>query len=367
MPVALTPSPLQAKSISRPELSVEVKTIDPLTSSSEWDKLVSTHPDATIFHSAAWAKVLNRTYGHQPFYLHISNAAGLAGLIPLMEIRSAITGRRGICLPFSDACPPLVFNVNGSDVAHEEIMRVARERKWKYFELRGGDEMMPTSAFPAETFYGHSLSLAPPLEDLWHRFSSSVRRGIRKAVKSGLKIQITADRDSILQFFKLHAKTRRRHGLPPQPLAFFLSIYEEMIKAGHGFVVLARKESRVVSAAVFFKLGRNALYKFGASDHAFQDLRGNNLTMWEGIKCLAQGGCHRLHLGRTSVDNDGLRHFKMGWGTTEEKLNYFIYDLATGGWRKESRGGLRFQHKIFGNLPLSVNRLAGALVYPHLD
>jgi lipid II:glycine glycyltransferase (peptidoglycan interpeptide bridge formation enzyme) len=180
-------------------------------------------------------------------------------------------------------------------------------------------------------------------------------------------MQISSDRDSITQFFKLHAKTRRRHGLPPQPLRFFLSIYEEVIKAGHGFVVLARKGSRLVSAAIFFKFGRNALYKFGASDEAFQEYRGNNLTMWEGIKFLRELDCHRLDLGRTAVDNHGLKHFKSGWGTTEEKLNYFAYDLAHHVWKKERAGRVRFHHKFFGNMPLGVNRLAGALVYPHLD
>lgn len=367
MQIAPTPPFLEAESDSRLPLSAEVKTVDPLTNSSEWDKLVLAHPEGTIFHSSAWAKVLNKTYGHRPFYLHLSSAAGLAGLIPLMEIRSVITGRRGVCLPFSDSCAPLGFDVHGSNMAQEQTLRIARERRWKYFELRGGDELMPARSHPAATFYGHWLSLTPQEEDLWSRVSASVRRGIRKAVKSGLKMEIAADRESILEFFKLHGKTRRRHGLPPQPLSFFSSIYEEVIKAGYGFVVLARKESRVISAAVFFKFGSNALYKFGASDEAFQEFRGNNLTMWEGIKSLTQLGCDRLHLGRTSVDNEGLRHFKMGWGTTEEKLNYFVYDLADQNWRKEGRPGNVFHQRIFGNMPLSLNRLAGALVYPHLD
>jgi hypothetical protein len=358
---------LQAESISRPLASTEVKTVDPLTNNSEWDKLAFTHPDATIFHSSSWAKVLSKTYGHQPFYLQLSTAVGVAALIPLMEISSRITGRRGVCLPFSDFCAPLVFDGDGSNTVQSEILRVAQTRRWKYFELRGGNETMPPSATSAATFYGHSLSLVSKQEDVWLRFNSSIRRGIRKASKSGLEIEISDDRDSIMQFFKLHTKTRRRHGLPPQPLTFFSSIYEEVMRAGHGFVVLARKGSRVAAAAVFFKFGRNGLYKFGASDHACQELRGNNLTMWEGIKFLAQAGCHRLHLGRTSIDNDGLRHFKQGWGTSEEKLNYFVYDLAHQAWRKEAHKRVRFHHQIFRNLPLSVNRLAGALLYPHLD
>jgi hypothetical protein len=367
MQSVLTAPPLPANSISELLLAAELEWVNPLADGSRWDNFVLAHPDATIFHSSAWARVLNKTYGHQPFYFRLFSPAGSAALVPLMEIRSAFTGRRGICMPFSDCCAPLISDVNGSSMAQQQLLSLARERKWKYVEVRGGDERMPLSASPAATFYGHSLCLAPSLEEIWLRCSSSVRRGIRKAAKAGVKVTVTDEPDSILEFFKLHSQTRRRHGLPPQSLKFFLSIYREVISAGLGFVVLARKKSRVVAAAIFFKFGRNALYKFGASDHAFQELRGNNVTMWEGIKHLAGSACGRLHMGRTALDNEGLRRFKQGWGTTEEMLHYFTYDLAIQNWKKEPRSGMRFHHKFFENMPLAVNRLAGALIYPHLD
>ena len=50
---------------------------------------------------------------------------------------------------------------------------------------------------------------------------------------------------------------------------------------------------------MFFKLERHAVYKFGASDERLQELRANNLAMFEGIKYLAEGGAETLHFGRT--------------------------------------------------------------------
>ena len=46
----------------------------------------------------------------------------------------------------------------------------------------------------------------------------------------------------------------------------------------------------------------------------FQNLRPNNLVMWEGIKSLMQRGADTLHLGRTSMENEGLRRFKLSRG-----------------------------------------------------
>ena len=92
---------------------------------------------------------------------------------------------------------------------------------------------------------------------------------------------------AINDFYQLHVQTRRRHGLPPQPASFFLNIYEHIIKPGLGFIVLAQRESRPIAAAIFFRFGRNALYKYGASDKRFQEFRANDLVMWHGIQFLA--------------------------------------------------------------------------------
>src|SRR4029077_12922920 len=89
--------------------AIEVKTLDPL-SDPDWDHAVLSHPDCDFFHSAAWAKVLRKTYRHQPTYLHFSRQGKLVALVPMMEVRSFLTGCRGVCLPFSDFCEPLMFD-----------------------------------------------------------------------------------------------------------------------------------------------------------------------------------------------------------------------------------------------------------------
>ena len=106
-------------------------------------------------------------------------------------------------------------------------------------------------------------------------------------------------------------QTRRRHGLPAQPLFFFLNIYEHIIKPGLGFTVLAQRESRTIAAAIFFRFGKNALYKYGASDKRLHEFRANNLAVWHGIQFLARTGAEKLHFGRTDCENDGLRRFKL--------------------------------------------------------
>jgi hypothetical protein len=344
---------------------MDVKIVNPLCDP-EWDRLVVLHPDFSFFHSSAWAKVLSKTYGHQPIYLRCSHCSELTALIPMMEVRTLLRGYRGICLPFADFCGPLLFGEGSWAAAIDKLSNLARERKWKYFEVRG-EKTLECSATPASSFYGHTLDLSAGSAALFARVRSSARRAVRKAERSGLVVQVVRTRKAIGEFYRLHVRTRRRHGLPPQPVSFFLNIHEHVIEPGLGFVVVVRSGSRPVAAAVFFHFGKKAIYKFGASDERLQELRGNNMAMWEGIRFLAQNGAETLHFGRTALENQGLRRFKLTWGAQEEKIEYLKFDTLAGEWmtRRDAHPG--FHEAIFGRLPSTLNCIAGAIIYPQLD
>jgi hypothetical protein len=291
----------------------------------------------------------------------------LAALVPLMEVRSPFTGRRGVCLPFSDACEPLIFDPDVVGPVRDELIRLAQQCRWKHLEIRGG-KSLALSSNPFTKFYGHTLDLRSGIKELVTCFASPVRRAIRKAERSDVSALIVRNRQAIGDFYQLHVQTRRRHGLPPQPASFFLSIYEHIIKPGLGFIVLAQRGSRPIAAAIFFCFGKNALYKYGASDKRFQELRANNLVMWQGIQFLAGNGAEKLHFGRTEQENEGLRRFKLSWNTQEETIDYFRFDPSgrqcLGPGRSHNSG---LHKKVFGRSPLMLNRLAGSVIYPHLD
>jgi hypothetical protein len=92
-----------------------------------------------------------------------------------------------------------------------------------------------------------------------------------------------------------------------------------------------------------------------------------NLVMWEAIKTLVQRGADTLHLGRTSMENEGLRRFKLSWGSEEEVIPYFRFDTAKDTWVNPRLPRSGSHKKFFGRLPLALNRIAGAMLYPHRD
>jgi hypothetical protein len=348
-----------------PSRAGEVAIVDPLTSPA-WDRAIANYEDASIFHTSSWARVLARTYGHTPLYLEIPGTDDRKILLPLMEIRSHITSKRAVSLPFTDVCRPLGYQPKDSNQMIRCLAELGRSRGWKRCELRTTVETK--SHRPADgAFVGHQLSLFEDVGRTYNGFTSSVRRAIRKAERSSLTVRTLSNHEGIADYYRLHAVTRRRHGLPPQPFRFFENLETELFAKGLGFAVLAYHEGNAVAGAIFLRAGKAAVYKFGASNQLGRELRANNLVIWEGIKQLSRLGCVSLHLGRTEKHNDTLRRFKSGWGAHEEEVRYYRFDPyserplpgtdRTKGWHTA----------VFSRLPLMVNRFIGTMLYSHLD
>jgi len=389
----------------------------------DWDELLQTHHDYSFFHGRAWARVLHEVCAGEPRYLVLLDHERLRALVPIMAVSGWLQGRRGSSLPFSDECPPLLSPGVPDPLA--AVLDLGEESGWHYWECRGSAPFLqdhPSSI----AYYGHRLDLAadpvapevtrgmddktaislvtamattpaaanvladvrrrmPDEKDervplltsgatlatraaenrIFHRFHPSVRRCIRKGLRSGLEIEIGSSPESLAAFYGLYCLTRREHGLPPQPFSFFQAIQEHVLQPGHGFIVLARSNGRPVAAAVYFQLGGKVLFKFGASDRRFQSLRPNNVVMWTAIRSMIQDGASELRFGRTSVYNLGLRRFKTHWGAQEYAMSYYKYDYGDQQFVKDKDRTRGWYNRIFRSMPVPLSRSVGALAYGH--
>ena len=301
--------------------------------------------------------VLEETYG----FKRMCVSSGREGRMPLMEARSLIGGVRGVSLPFTDHCEPLVNSQEQFKELWNTALQTGKSRKWSYVELRGGKEWLPDA--PASLrFYRHILDVSGGDEAVFGRFEGSVRQAIRKAQKSGVTVEKRHDIEGMREYYRLHCRTRKKHGLPPQPWVFFLNIARRLMSKKAGVLVLARIDQIAVAGAIFF-CGRQGVYKFGASDESRQEARANNLVMWEGIRWLAANGSMELDFGRTSLENEGLRRFKAGWGSKESTLEYVKYDLRQARFRVDKDRASGWHNEIFSRMPIALLRAAGAVMY----
>jgi hypothetical protein len=345
----------------------DIKIINPI-SFRNWDDLVLSNKNNTFFLTAAWANVLSETYGYNPLYFTIIDKDELVGLIPLMEIKSMLTGRRGVSLPFTDYCEPITNKItnkiNQIDL-FDFVLGYGRKLKWKYIEYRGGERLFNDNSHSA-LYYRHILNLTQSKDRLLSKFRSSTKRNIKKAMREDVQITKSTTLESLMKFYQLHCITRKYHGVPPQPLYFFKCIYKHVIAKKHGIVVLGYFRNNVIAGAVFFHFDNKAIYKYGASDKTYQKLRINNLIMWEAIKWYSERGYDIFCFGRTEPENKGLMQFKNGWGTQLEKLRYYKFNLMLNYFESAEPTTIGFTKTIFKKIPIPLLRGIGSLFYKHV-
>jgi len=345
-------------------MRLELQILNPLDRS-DWDNLLAPFSGASIFHTAAWARTLVDSYGYTPRYVAAMEQGRLAALLPLMEVSSRLTGRRGVSLPFTDYCEPLYVNADALRAVIDEAMRIGAEAGWKYIEFRS-DECFGPEVAPSLTYWRHAVALEASEETMFERLKSPVRTAVRKAIGAGVQVEVLDTLEAVRDFSRLNDLTRRAHGLPPQPFSFFRSLHQNVLAARRGVVVRASIEGRPAGACVYLFRGPRAIYKYGASDRAYQHLRVNDLVMWEAIRWLAGRGCTEMSMGKTAKDNEGLRRFKLGWGATETELKYFKYDLPGKTFAADRDAVSGWHNAVFRWMPLPLARLTGALLYRHM-
>lgn len=330
-----------------------------------WDDLLLSQPQYSFFHSSQWARVLHESYGYTPLYFSLFSGAALSALIPIMEVNSFITGKRGVSLPFTDYCELTIADNSLLDELMDALIDYGKKTKWKSIELRTV-AALPAQYIPSSIYFGHTLNIAGSEEDIFRKLRDSTKRNIKKATKEGVEVAFSDSMDSLHEFCRLNCITRKDHGLPPQPAVFFKKIHEHILSTGHGTVALAKHQGKYIAGAVYFHFGDQAFYKYGASDKAFQNIRANNLIMWEAIRWYRAKGHAGFQFGRTEPQNDGLRQFKAGWGAREYPIHYYKYDLRRNAFVKDAIKLTGMHNRIFSRMPMPLLKAAGSILYRHV-
>jgi CelD/BcsL family acetyltransferase involved in cellulose biosynthesis len=343
--------------------SMHSERLDPVEDP-RWATFVDGAPYASVFHHPRWLALLQSQYGYRMTACCVSEGDGRvrAGL-PLALVSSPLTGRRLVALPFSDVCPPL--SAAGAGHGPAAALKDALEdmRASLGIELRVHGPLAGMGR-PGPAYHQHLVALESDVEAVQRRFTRrQALQGMRRAQREGVVIEHRTDREALASFYRLHAATRRRQGIPTQPRRFILS-FAELFDRELGFVSLASVGGKPIAAAVFLVFNGVLTYKYGASDARFLDRRPNNLLFMEAIRWGCEQGLHTFDLGRTDVGHESLRAFKLMWGAEERLLQY----TELGGQESVRRSAQPPEavRLLIRRAPPILSRGLGELLYRHV-
>jgi hypothetical protein len=343
---------------------LDVGFVDP-RSFADWDALIARFEEASTFHSASWARLLTGAYHFQPRYCLARDIGRVAAVLPLMIVRNVRGRKKAVALPFSDYCPPLYTAPEAFRETFDFAVASARENGWDSLDIYG-NAPLGGEAVPSTSYYRHVLKLRGDEEALRRAFRENTKRNIKRAIKEDVAVSFETSWEAVLEFCRLNALTRKRHGLPPQPAYFFRHLHAALLSAGQGRVAIGRYRGRAVAASVFLEFGRKAFYKYGASDGRSDETRANTLVMWEAIRRYNAAGFESLCFGKTEAHHTGLLHYKTGWGAEQHVVNTYHYDVRQRKFLSAGGRILGFYPAIFRRLPVPVLKIIGFVSYKYM-
>ena len=336
--------------------------------SPSWAELLERHPAASIFHSPGWLNALRQTYGYEPFVVTTSVGATLENGLVACEVKGWAS-RRVVSLPFSDHCDPLVENPADLSESLACLLDWARKSGATSVEVRPtpfvGQALATSGAglTPGGAYCFHQLDLRAEEPEIFRRFHhSSTQRAIRRAEREGLTYECGASERLLSSFYRLLRLTRRRHGLPPQPLAWFRNLLANL--GDRVSIHLASHKDRPIAGMLTLSFKKTTYYKYGGSDAAQHRLGGMPFLFWRVIRDARRQGFEMLDLGRSDIDQAGLIAFKDHLGATPSTLTYYRHprqpETARSQWIARAARG------TFSHLPDVALDLAGKLFYKRL-
>ncbi len=103
--------------------------IETLTSAdfSIWDDYVKSHALGTFFHLSGWQTVIQNSFGHACYFLVAKDNGRVCGVLPLVEVKSALFGHALVSTPFCVYGGTLLVVVSRRAVMYG-IVSVKKER-----------------------------------------------------------------------------------------------------------------------------------------------------------------------------------------------------------------------------------------------
>lgn len=291
--------------------------------SPDWDAFVLAHPAGSFFHLFGWKKVLGDSFGHKSHYLETRHGGALAGILPLIEIRSRL---------FGDALISTAFCVGGGPLcAPDDLSSLLAEAEEKgrrlgvsYIELRDTADATPGWIARSDLYAGFCEPIADNEADNLKQIPRKQRAVVRKAMTLGFSVTIDRDIDP---FFGLYALNMRHHGTPALPRRFFKNLLSTF--GGNCEILTVHRDGQPVSSVLSYFFRDRVLPYYTGSAGTARASGANDYMYWSLMRHARQRGCRVFDFGRSKVGT-GAYHFKENWGFSPRPIIHQYRLLSRG-------------------------------------
>jgi len=128
------------------------------------------------------------------------------------------------------------------------------------------------------------VDLAPDESAILARMSQTARRYIRAGQRAGVHVVEDVSPAAQEAFYDLYEVTSKRDGFFRRPRRYMLRYWQQIIDAGYGRFLVARKDGQDLAALFLTNFGQKIWYKDGASQEAGQKLHATYVLQWAAMQ-----------------------------------------------------------------------------------
>lgn len=287
----------------------------------KWNDYVVKHPYSTFYHRIEWKDVIEKSFGHNSYYLMALNREKVVGILPIVHLKSLLFGSIFCSMPFLNFGGVCADNEGTEKILLSEAGKILKESGGDYLELR--HKKKSSADIPAKT---HKVSMTLKLDSdpdvLWNNFKTKHRTNIRRAYKNELEIRV-GGKGLLNEFYHIISIGWKDLGTPIYRKSFFENILNAFENSVEIYIVF--HEGRAIATAFngLFKDTIEGMWTYSLRE--FARLQTNYFLYWEMIKKACQNGYKIFHLGR-STNETGATFYKSKWNATTKQL-YWEYIL----------------------------------------
>jgi FemAB-related protein (PEP-CTERM system-associated) len=288
-----------------------------------WDAFVATCPDATFFHRAGWKTVIERSFGHRPYFFYVERGGEIAGVLPLVHMKSMLFGNALVSLPFAVYGGPATTDALAAGLLDKHAIELAERLDVDHLEYRSRRATRPDWMSRGDLYCTFRRAIGPDEEQNLKAIPRKQRAVVRHSLENGLVGTLDDDAADV---HAVYAESVRNLGTPVFSRAYFRNL--KKVFGDDCELLTVRKDGVPVSAVLSFYFREEVLPYYGGGTTEARRLGSNDFMYWDVIRRAGAAGRRIFDFGRSKVGT-GSFTFKKNWGFTPEPLAY-EYRLRNG-------------------------------------
>ena len=273
-----------------------------------WDQAILTFPTAHPLNAYGWG-VVRRIDGWRPLYLIFYADLQPVGALMLLRKRlplspfSILYSPRGPLIhpDYPQVLKEIVKYIKNYGKTHNAIfLRIDPNiTQIRYYKQRALKFPKPFIHLKHDwTFWNTpkdvfrvDLTNKKNSHDLFLSLKKDCRRCVRKAQKNGITIHFAESKNDIDSFYKIFREFSLEKGFMARSHQYQWTLWQQYIKRGNGFLLLAKKDDCIVGGSLCLIFGDKCLGMHGAVPMRFRKYNTNELLEWESIKFAFESNC----------------------------------------------------------------------------